>query len=71
LDLIDIGDKKREVSEKDAENFCEDNKIECVGECSAKKFTDKELKDIFIKCWRIFVEKFWVKKYLQNMEKQK
>ena len=28
LDLIDIEDKKREVTEDEAENFCEDNKIE-------------------------------------------
>ena len=57
LDLIDKGDKKREVTEEDAEKFCEDNdEIQCAGECSAKDFIEKNLKDILLKCLRKFVE---------------
>lgn len=69
LDLIDIGDKKREVTEDEAENFCECVGVECAGECSVKEFTDKELKDLLLKCWKKFVEKFGVKKDLTKYGK--
>ncbi len=40
-------DKIREVDIEEAKQYCEKNSIYWGGECSAKDFTDSELKDLF------------------------
>ena len=49
LDLAEEDHLKREVTVEDAKNKCKENGIEWGGECSAKTFTEKELKEIFKK----------------------
>ena len=49
LDLVKEKPNLREVTEEDAKNICKEKNIYWGGECSAKDFSEDELKQIFTK----------------------
>ena len=49
VDLVQSNPDLREVTLEEAENLCKDTNIYWGGECSAKEFTEEQLKDMFIK----------------------
>ena len=49
LDLVKEKPNLREVKEEDAKNICKEKNIYWGGECSAKDFSEDELKQIFTK----------------------
>ena len=50
IDLIGVEDRKREVTEEEAKQKCNENNITWGGECSAKINTDIELLDLIKAC---------------------
>jgi small GTP-binding protein len=49
LDLVKNNPEARDVSEEEAQKICQDKNIYWGGECSAKDFSEEELKNIFTK----------------------
>ena len=49
LDLVKNNEEARDVSEEEAQKLCQDKNIYWGGECSAKDFSEEELKNIFTK----------------------
>ena len=49
LDLANENPENRGVTTEEAENLCKDKQIFWGGECSAKDFTEDQLKEIFTK----------------------
>lgn len=49
LDLAQAKPESREVTSEEAENYCKEKNIYWGGECSAKDFTEEQLKEIFTK----------------------
>ena len=49
LDLVKNNQEARDVSEEEAQKLCQDKNIYWGGECSAKDFSEEELKNIFTK----------------------
>ena len=49
LDLANENPENRGVTTEEAENLCKDKQIFWGGECSAKDFTEEQLKEIFTK----------------------
>ena len=49
LDLAQAKPESREVTSEEAENYCKEKNIYWGGECSAKDFTEDQLKEIFTK----------------------
>ena len=49
LDLVKNNPEARDVSEEEAQKLCQDKNIYWGGECSAKDFSEEELKNIFTK----------------------
>ena len=49
LDLVKNNPEARDVSEEEAQNLCQDKNIYWGGECSAKDFSEEELRNIFTK----------------------
>ena len=47
VDLVNADPDSRTVTNEEAENLCKQNNIFWGGECSAKDFTEEQLKDIF------------------------
>ena len=47
VDLTNADPDSRTVTNEEAENLCKQNNIFWGGECSAKDFTEEQLKDIF------------------------
>ena len=66
FDLVDNGDKEREVEVEEAEKICLQKQIYFAGEYSVKNSTTQELTDILIKTWKNYVEKFGLKKEIST-----
>ena len=49
LDLVKNNPEARDVSEEEAQKICQDKNIYWGGECSAKDFSEEELRNIFTK----------------------
>ena len=49
LDLVKNNQEARDVSEEEAQKLCQDKNIYWGGECSAKDFSEEELRNIFTK----------------------
>ena len=49
LDLVKNNPEARDVSEEEAQKLCQDKNIYWGGECSAKDFSEEELRNIFTK----------------------
>ena len=49
VDLVKANPDSRDVTIEEAQNLCKEKNIYWGGECSAKDFSDEELKDIFTK----------------------
>ena len=49
VDLVNNEPDKRQVTTEDAENICKEKGIYWGGECSAKDFTEEQLKEMFTK----------------------
>ena len=49
VDLVNSNPDSREVTLEEAENICKDRNIYWGGECSAKDFTEEQLREIFTK----------------------
>ena len=49
VDLVNNEPDKRQVTTEEAENICKEKNIYWGGECSAKDFTEEQLKDMFTK----------------------
>ena len=49
VDLVNKDENMREVPKEDAENLCKEKGIYWGGECSAKDFTEEQLKEMFTK----------------------
>ena len=49
VDLVNANPDSRDVTIEEAQNLCKEKNIYWGGECSAKDFSDEELKDIFTK----------------------
>ena len=49
VDLVNNEPDKRQVTTEEAENICKDKNIYWGGECSAKDFTEEQLKEMFTK----------------------
>ena len=49
VDLVNNEPDKRQVTAEEAENICKDKNIYWGGECSAKDFTEEQLKEMFTK----------------------
>jgi small GTP-binding protein len=65
IDLVDSGEKEREVKEQEAIEKCEENRIEWGGECSNKIFSEERLKGIFVDFVKIIYKKLGDKKTQQ------
>ena len=68
-DIVEAGLKDREVQEDDAEKLCNEKNIEWGGECSAKTCTTEELKDILIKTWKNYIDKFGIKEEISGQRR--
>ena len=49
LDLANANPSSREITAEEAESFCKEKELYWGGECSAKDFTEDQLKEIFTK----------------------
>ena len=65
IDLVESGEKERDVKEQEAIDKCEENKIEWGGECSNKNFSEEKLKGIFVDFVKILYKKLGDKKTQQ------
>jgi small GTP-binding protein len=66
IDLVDSGQKEREVMEEEAIEKCEENNMEWGGECSNKEFSDEKFKEIFAGFIKIMYKKLGDKKSQQE-----
>ena len=58
IDLVESGKREREVTEEEAIEMCQKNKVEWGGECSNKEYSLEKLKGIFKGFIQILYEKF-------------
>lgn len=66
LDIVEDDQSRREVSEEEAIDFCDKNDIIWAEECSSKKFTLEEFKEIFGKFAKELYEKVGYNKIERN-----
>ena len=71
IDLIGVDGKERCVEEDEAKRKCEEFKLEWGGECSAKTFTDIQLKDLIKEYVKHIYKKVGPKKVTQQVVKKK
>ena len=65
IDLVESGEKEREVTEDEAIEKCDENKIEWGGEFSSKAYSEEKLKSIFVDFVKIIYKKLGDKKTQQ------
>ena len=70
IDLIGVDGKERCVEEDEAKRKCEEFKLEWGGECSAKTFTDIQLKDLIKEYVKHIYKKVGPKKVTQQVVKK-
>ena len=70
IDLIGVDGKERCVEEDEAKRKCEEFKLEWGGECSAKTFTDIQLKDLIKEYVKHIYKKVGQKKVTQQVVKK-
>ena len=70
IDLIGVDGKERCVEEDEAKRKCEEFKLEWGGECSAKTFTDIQLKDLIKEYVKHIYKKVGPKKVTQQLVKK-
>ncbi len=58
IDLVESGKREREVTEEEAIEMCQKNKVEWGGECSNKEYSLEKLKGIFKGFIQILYKKF-------------
>lgn len=68
-DIVESGAKDREVEEDEAEQLCSEKKIYWGGEYSAKESTPEELKNMLIKTWKYYVDKFGIKEEISGQRR--
>ena len=49
VDLANANPSSREITAEEAESFCKEKDLFWGGECSAKDFTEEQLKEMFTK----------------------
>ena len=59
IDLVESGKREREVTEEEAIEMCQKNKVEWGGECSNKEYSLEKLKGIFKGFIQILYDKSW------------
>ena len=70
-DLVENGEKEREVKEEEATKMCSDKEIYWAGECSVKDFSVQELNDILVTTWKNYVEKCGLKAEISTQNEMK
>ena len=70
IDLIGVDGKERCVDEEEAKKKCDEYKLEWGGECSAKTFTDIQLKDLIKEYVKHIYKKVGPKKVTQQVVKK-
>ena len=69
LDVVESGEKQREVEEDEADKLCEDKSIKWGGEISVKESSVEDLNEILLKAWRDYVQKFGLKTEISSQNR--
>ena len=66
LDIVEQDENLRQVTEKEANDFCAQNNLIWFGECSSKDTTEQEFKDILVKIAKDLYENIGFNKLVRN-----
>ena len=69
LDVVESGEKHREVEEDEADKLCEDKSIKWGKEISVKESSDEHLNELLINAWKEHVQKFGLKSEISSQKK--
>ena len=69
LDVVESGEKQREVEEDEADKLCEDKSIKWGKEISVKDSSDEHLNELLINAWKEHVQKFGLKSEISSQKK--